>query len=57
MYIIVDWFDLGYLGRLVDDENKCGLYLFFKKYVFKILIYKYCVFIMFIWVEWLFKIE
>lgn len=51
MYIIVDWFDLGYLGRLVDDENKCGLYLFFKKYVFKILIYKYCVFIMFICVE------
>lgn len=45
------------IGRLVDDENKCGLYLFFKKYVFKILIYKYCVFIMFICVGWLFKIE
>lgn len=47
MYIIVDWFDLGYLGRLVDDENKCGLYICF----FKILIYKYCVLIMFICVE------
>lgn len=31
MYIIVDWFDLGYLGRLVDDENKCGLYICFLK--------------------------